>query len=379
MQEAANSSAAAAAQAAPTAAPAASGIEALLGFRLLEIGGNVLTVGGVIGSLTVVLVMMVLSRLIGRAIKRFGERSGKANTASFYTVSRVIHYVLLALGIVWALDALGIPVSKFTVFAGALGVGLGFGLQQIFNNFVSGLILLFDRSLKVGDFVQLDDNARGIVKAINIRFTRITTSDNIDMLVPNSEFVSKRVTNWTYHSMKRRLRVSFGVAYGVDKELVKKAALEAAANVPFTLPPEGRKVPQVWLNRFGESSVEFILAVWLTEAAARRNTSVRAAYLWELDTAFKKYGIELPFPQRDLRVRSLFGLEGAEALKALRGEAALQSPCPPPPAPHHLSDEERRLLAQNDARVDAEREIDEARQAEDATNDPETEKHDGQD
>lgn len=364
MQEAAATPATAAApKAAQSAAPAANGLEALLNFRLLEIGGNVLTVGGIAGSLAVVLVMVVLSRLIARSIKRFGVRSGKGNTASFYTVSRIIHYLLLAIGIVWALDALGIPVSKFTVFAGALGVGLGFGLQQIFNNFVSGLILLFDRSLKVGDFVQLDDNTRGVVKAINIRFTRITTSDNIDMLVPNSEFVSKRVTNWTYHSMNRRLRVSFGVGYGVDKELVKKAALEAAARVPFTLEEPPRRVTQVWLNRFGESSVEFILAVWLSEAAARRNTSVRAAYMWELDTAFKKYGIETPFPQRDLRLRSLFGLEGAEALAALRGELA-QVPDEHPD--YQLSDEERQRLAQNDARADAEREIREAQAAEHA-------------
>src|SRR5690606_8387452 len=132
-------------------------------------------------------------------------------------------------------------LTQFTVFAGAIGVGVGFGLQAIFSNFISGIILLFDRSLKVGDFVELEGDIRGTVRAINIRATRITTNDNIDVLVPNSEFVSKRVVNWTHGSVNRRIRVRFPVAYGVDKELVKKAALEAAARVPFTLALDGER------------------------------------------------------------------------------------------------------------------------------------------
>ncbi|MDO5610925.1 MAG: mechanosensitive ion channel [Pseudomonadota bacterium] len=334
------------------------GLEPFLSFKLIEISGNVLTIGGVLGALFVLVAVLFASRLAGGAIRRYGARNPKTNPASIYTVSRIVHYVLLALGVMWALDAIGIPMSKFTVFAGALGVGLGFGLQQIFNNFVSGLILLFDRSLKVGDFVQLDANARGVVQAINIRSTRVTTNDNIDILVPNSEFVSGRVTNWTYGTGNRRIRVPFSVAYGVDKELVKKAALEAASKVPFTLSMEGAKAPQVWLINFGQNSVDYILAVWLTEAAARRNVAVKAAYMWELDTALKNYGIEIPFPQRDLRVRSLFGLEGSDAL-ALLHKTGL--------GPHHddlpdaepvlLDDEERARLGRNDARADAEREI----------------------
>ena len=234
----------------------------------------------------------------------------------------------------------------------------------------------------MGDFVQLDENVRGVVKAINIRATRITTNDNIDILVPNSEFVSGRVTNWTYRSVNRRIRVPFGVAYGVDKELVKKAALEAAAQVPFTLSMEGEKAPQVWLVGFGENSVEFMLAVWLTEAAARRNVAVRAAYLWELDTAFKQHGIELPLPQRDLRVRSLFGLEGEAALLALRGQDPATASTPSMEAEHathtRLEEAERARLARNDAQVDAEREIRKEIEAQDA-DPPQRSRTDGND
>lgn len=333
------------------------GLQPFLNQQLLELGGVTLTIGGVIGALLVIPLVLLVSRLFQRAIKRYGERHQRSNSAALYTVSRMVHYLLLALGVMMALGALGLPLSKFTVFAGALGVGLGFGLQQIFSNFVSGLILLFDRSLKVGDFVQIDDKARGVVKAINIRYTRITTNDNIDILVPNSEFVSGRVTNWTYRSVNRRIRIPFGVAYGVDKELVKKAALEAASKVPFTLSMEGPKAPQVWLVGFGDSAVEFLLAVWLTDAAASRNQGVRAAYLWELDTALRKYGIEIPFPQRDLHVRSLFGLEGEQALAALRGRLEAMPGSAAGHAAMALSEEERAQLSRNDARADAEREI----------------------
>ena len=335
-------------------------LQPYLSTKLLQIGDFSLTVGGIVGALLAVIGALVISKLIRGAISRYDKRNPRASHAALYTVSRIVHYVLLAIGVMLALNALGLPLSKFTIFAGALGVGLGFGLQQIFSNFVSGLILLFDRSLKVGDFVQIDDNVRGVVKAIDIRATRITTNDNIDILVPNSEFVSGRVINWTYRSVNRRIRVPFGVAYGVDKELVKKAALEAAAKVPFTLSMEGDRAPQVWLVNFGDSAVEFILAVWLTEAAARRNVAVKAAYMWELDTALKKYKIEIPFPQRDLNVRSLFGMTGNDAFAALRGEGMLPvEPDGDTQQAMKLSEEERAALSRNDARADAERVIEE--------------------
>ncbi|OHE88611.1 MAG: mechanosensitive ion channel protein MscS, partial [Lysobacterales bacterium RIFOXYD1_FULL_69_11] len=290
----------------------------VLDYELIPIEGMSLALGDLLGAVLALVAVWFVSVLARRALARYGRRAG-TNAASLYTVSRLVHYVLLAVGVLLALELAGIPVGKFTVFAGALGVGLGFGLQAIFNNFVSGLILLFDKSLKVGDFVELDAELRGTVRDINIRATRITTNDNIDILVPNSEFVSGRVVNWTHRETRRRLRVPFAVAYGVDKERVKKAALEAASRVPFTRAMEGDDRPQVWLVGFGDSAVEFILAVWLTEEAARRNAAIKAAYLWELDTSLKEHGIEIPFPQRDLHLRSAFGLQGDDALELLRG------------------------------------------------------------
>ncbi|MCA9633477.1 MAG: mechanosensitive ion channel [Myxococcales bacterium] len=297
-------------------------VQPLLDFPLLHASGVTVTVGSLLMALLVVAIVGGISLVIRRALARFAARHHDVNQAALYTVSRVVNYLLLAGGVWLALDVAGVPIGRFSVFAGALGVGLGFGLQAIFNNFVSGLILLFDRSLKVGDFVELDGDVRGTVKAIDIRFTRITTNDNIDLLVPNSDFITKRVVNWTYGSNLRRVRVPFGVAYGTDKDLVKKAALEAAARVRFTLVGDSERVPEVWLVGFGDSSLNFLLVVWLNEQGARRYTAVLAAYLWELDTALAAHGIEIPFPQRDLRVRTLFGTEGREAAQLLHGNPA---------------------------------------------------------
>jgi small-conductance mechanosensitive channel len=326
----------------------------VLDFHLLRTAGMDVTIGGLIAAVLVIGLTWLLSALVRRAVRRFGDRHQGVYQAALYAVSRLIHYVLLLAGILLAMDLAGISLGKFALFASAVGVGLGFGLQAIFGNFIAGLVLLFDRSLKVGDFVELDNDTRGTVHAINIRATRIITNDNIGVLVPNSEFVNGRVVNWTHRSVNRRIRVPFRVAFGVDKELVKKAALEAAARVPFTLATEGEQRPQVWLVDYGENGVDFLLVVWLTGAAARRNVAIQAAYLWELDTSLKQHGIEVPVPQRDLRVRSAFGLEGERAMQRLLHERVEPEPAAGTEA---VAPAERRALAGNDASEDTQRRI----------------------
>jgi small-conductance mechanosensitive channel len=273
----------------------------------IRFGGVNVTIGSLLGAFMLLALFLVASAVLKRLLHRYAQSHDNINQSSAYTVERLIHYLLLTVGVLWALSIAGIPMAKMTVFAGALGVGLGFGLQAIFNNFVSGLILLFERSLKVGDFVELASGVHGHVRDIYIRATRISTNDNIDILVPNSEFVNGRVVNWTLREVARRQKIPFGVAYGTDKELVKKAALEAAAEVPFTLSLDGPRGPQVWLTGFGDSSLNFQLVVWLNAEATRRPGAVTAAYYWALHTALEKYAIEIPFPQRDLHVKSWVG------------------------------------------------------------------------
>ncbi|MBB2975719.1 small-conductance mechanosensitive channel [Microbacterium endophyticum] len=259
----------------------------------------------------------VIAFIFRAAILRYSRRQDNTHAATWYTLSRLVTYAVIVVGVLIAITVLGVPLDRFAVLAGALGVGLGFGLQTLFSNFVSGIVLLLDKSLKVGDFVELESGVTGEVRDIKIRATTVVTNDNIDILVPNSEFVSGRVVNWTHREVLRRLRVPFGVAYGTGKEVVKKAALEAAASVPFTLDLEGPRRPQVWLSEFGASSLNFELVIWLNPEATKKPIAVTAAYNWAIHSALQRHGIEIPFPQRDLNVRSVFGLSDEEARAAL--------------------------------------------------------------
>ena len=211
---------------------------------------------------------------------------------------------LITIAIIVALGSVGIDLTAFAVLSGAIGVGIGFGLQSIFSNFVSGLIILMEKTLKVGDFVDLESGVTGEVREINIRSTVITTNDNIDILVPNSEFVNGRVTNWTLRDAYRRMRVPFGVAYGTDKELVRRVVLDAALTVEHTLTGQANRAPQVWLVGFGDSSLDFELVVWLKPEAVNRPARVHADYCWVIETALSTHDIEIPFPQRDIHVVS---------------------------------------------------------------------------
>ena len=217
-------------------------------------------------------------------------------------LSQLVRILLIGAAVVFALGTLGIDLTAFAVFTGALGVGIGFGLQSIFSNFMAGIIIILEKTLEVGDFIDLEGGITGEVQEINIRSTLIRTNDNVDMLIPNSEFISKRVINWTLREAQRRIHVPVGVAYGTDKDLVKKALLEAADNVEFTLKGVAGRGTDVWLTNFGDSSLDFELIVWLTDDATKRPAKVHAAYCWEIETQLAKYNITIPFPQRDLHL-----------------------------------------------------------------------------
>ena len=285
---------------------------------LFEINEAPVTTAGLLRVLLIISIALLLSKIFRRGLGRLGQRKDGVNASSLYTLGRVIHYIVLIVGIMIGLSSIGIDLTKFALFASALGVGIGFGLQTLISNFVAGLIILFERSLKAGDFVELASGVVGEVREINMRSTLVTTNDNIDILVPNSEFMNGQVTNWTLRDTQRRIHVSFGVAYGTDKELVKKAVLEAADDVKWTLNDTKQRAPQVWFVQFGDSSLNFELVVWLKPDAVNRPGAVQAAYLWEIDTKLREYGIEVPFPQRDLHLRSVFGQKDESGLELLK-------------------------------------------------------------
>ncbi|MEQ9639423.1 MAG: mechanosensitive ion channel [Alphaproteobacteria bacterium] len=277
---------------------------ALLDSVGISLGETQLTLYMVIKGGIIAFILIWLAGVISGFIQARVQRSTSLTPSVQILIGQVARIGLLFAAVVLALNVIGVDLTALAVFSGAIGIGIGFGLQAIFSNLVAGIILLFEGSVKMGDFVDLADDLTGEVKEIGIRATRVTTNDNIDILVPNSEFINNRVTNWTLREGHRRLRVPFGVAYGTDKELVRKAALEAAANVPHELKGPAERKAEVWLTGFGDSSLDFELVVWLDPAAVKRPGRVKADYNWALETALANYGIEIPFPQRDLHIRS---------------------------------------------------------------------------
>jgi potassium-dependent mechanosensitive channel len=268
------------------------GLIGLPGLSLLRLLQAIALTGGLFWG------ALALSRFIQGQV----TRSSRLPPSVRVLVTQVIRFTLLTMAVLVALSLVGINLTTLTVLTGAIGVGLGFGMRAIFENFISGIILIFEKSLKVGDYIELEDGTAGTVREVNMRSTIITTNDNIDILVPNSLFITGRVTNWTLRDASRRLRIPFGVAYGSDKEQVKAVALEAAENVRHTLKGVPGREPDCWLIGFGTSSLDFELIVWISDWAISRPARVKADYYWALETALGRHGIAIPFPQLDLHV-----------------------------------------------------------------------------
>lgn len=285
-------------------------------FRLVSIGGTPITVGGVLTALLMIVAAVVLARIVRHALERLHGRAG-LSVGSIYIVEKVVSYGLILAGVFAALSTLGLNLTSFAVFAGAIGVGVGLGLQGVVREFVSGLVVILDRQINVGDFIELEGGARGLIREVSPRATRIRNNDGVDIILPNSKLIDNQVTNWTLRGETRRIHVPFSVGYGCDKSVVRETVLGAARAVPFTLPDTESRRTQVWLTGFGESAMNFELVVWPTLDAVKRPAAMQAAYLWAIDDALRAAEVEIPFRQLDLRLRSLFGHEGDDALTAL--------------------------------------------------------------
>src|SRR5438128_5788732 len=216
-----------------------------------------------------------------------------------YAIAQVVSNIVLVVGIFIVLENTGIRLAALTVFAGAVGVGVGFGLQNIASNFISGLVILAERPITIGDRVEVAGIA-GQVEHIRARSTVIRTNDNIMMIVPNTKFIDSPVTNWTYGDRRVRFRIPVGVAYGSDVAKVRDALLAVAQEDPHTLK---EPAPSVFLEKFGDNSIDFKLVVWSSEMSARPSR-YRSDINFAIATKFREAGIEMPFPQRDLHIRS---------------------------------------------------------------------------
>ncbi len=226
-----------------------------------------------------------------------------------YAIAQVVSNIVLVVGIFFVLENTGIHLAALTVFAGAVGVGVGFGLQNVASNFISGLVILAERPITIGDRVEVAGIA-GQVEHIRARSTVIRTNDNIMMIVPNTKFIDSPVTNWTYGDRRVRFRVPVGVAYGSDVAKVRELLLAVAHENPHTLK---EPAPSVFLEQFAENSIDFKLAVWSSEMSARPSR-YRSDLNFAIEKKLREAGIEFPFPQRDLHIRDgVIKVQGLEA------------------------------------------------------------------
>jgi len=266
-----------------------------LGFNL---GSQRITVGLLIVSAGVLYGSFVASWIIQKLLMDETFVRRRVEMGVRHSIGQLVHYFLILIGFLLAISILGFDVTKFTIMLSALGVGIGFGLQGVVNNFVSGLILLFERPVRVGDSIEIDGKWAEI-KRIGLRATTVQTFDQADVIVPNADLVTNQVTNWTLSNRRVRLVIPVGVAYGSDVPLVMEKLMacgKANPNVSKT------HEPQVLFLRFGESSLDFELRVWVMDADFR--VKVQSELHQEIDRSFRDANIEIPFPQQDLHLRS---------------------------------------------------------------------------
>ncbi|HCY85578.1 MAG TPA: potassium transporter KefA [Desulfobacteraceae bacterium] len=216
------------------------------------------------------------------------------------SITTITVYLIWMFGILVSLHLFGLNTASLAVAFGALGIGLGFGLQNIFNNFISGIILLFERPIQVGDDVEIN-GTWAQVKKINVRSTVVQTYDNASLIIPNADFISSQVTNWSFKDKRLRRNIEVGVAYGSDIERVKDTLLEIAETTPKVLK---RPAPDIWFRDFGDSALIFRLRIWTDiNNMLRVETDIR----FRIDKLFRERGIEISFPQRDIHIRSVAG------------------------------------------------------------------------
>jgi len=258
-------------------------------------------------SLTLVQIFLLVALLLGVFWVSARTKSFLFNTLLVnsgldrslqYAISQIVSNIVLVVGVFIVLDNTGIHLGTLAVFAGAVGVGIGFGLQNIASNFISGLVILAERPITIGDRVEVA-GITGQVQQIRARSTVILTNDNITMIVPNTKFIDSPVTNWTYGDPRVRFRIPIGVAYGSDLEKVRNALLEVARENSHVLP---QPAPTVFLETFGESSINLELVVWSKEMSYRPR-SFRSDLNFAIAQKLREAGIEIPWPQRDLHFR----------------------------------------------------------------------------
>ena len=255
--------------------------------------------------------LLWLSAVVGNFLDRRIQKIEDMTPSLRVLIGKILRIVLIVVAAMIALSSMGIDLTALTIFSGAVGVGIGFGLQKVVSNFISGIIILMDHSIKPGDTVTLGETF-GWIRELRARFVSVITRDGREFLIPNEDFITTEVVNWSFSDQYVRLDVVFGVAYDSDPHEVERIAIEAASSVQRVQdrdPPRGRKQPRrpvCWLTGFGESSLEFKLRFWISDPQ-EGTTNIRGKVLLAVWDAFNENGIRIPYPHREIIMRSPSG------------------------------------------------------------------------
>lgn len=265
---------------------------------LFKLGDNQYSVINLLTLAALLFALEIITKTVTNLVKTRVLRVTITNRGTREVIAVILRYSLLFIGVMVLLQIWGIDLSSLALLASALGIGIGLGLQDIAKDISSGLVLLFERPIQVGDFVQVGDY-EGTIEQIGARSTLIRTLDHISIIVPNSRFLSGEVINWSHRNPVSRLHVPVGIAYGSDMNAARSALLEAAQEHARVLT---NPKPVVFFNGFGDSSLDLDLLVWTAEPS--KHVLIKSELYFDIEAKFRKYGFEIPFPQRDLHVRS---------------------------------------------------------------------------
>jgi len=282
-------------------------VSAFLNFHIAGRSANI-TLGGVVGCFLILLLGYTISSALRFLLREELLSHFHLSRGLPELIASTLHYLLLLLVFFFAVNLGGVELNKFTVLTGALGVGVGFGLQNIVNNFVSGLILQFERPIHIGDVLDIDGTT-GKVSRIGIRSSTVKTFQGAEVIIPNANFISNKVINWTLSESLRRVELPVGVAYGSDVKLVSKLLEQPATAHESVLTSPA---PAVYFKEFGDSSLNFELQFWVMQES--NTVKVKSEVALEVMRLLDEAGVEIPFPQRDLRLRSVDATAAATLL-----------------------------------------------------------------
>ncbi len=264
-----------------------------------------LTLYDITKGILIIVIAFWLAALLVELIERKVSKIRTIRSSTRTLIVKVAQILIYVVAFLLTLDVIGIDLTVLTVFSGALGIGLGFGLQKIASNFMSGLILLLEKSVEEEDLIELNDGITGFIRRTGARFTLIETLDSREIMIPNEDFITSRVINWTYSNKRARVDIPVGVAYGTDVEKAMEIMLQAAKEYELcaTYP-----APEVFLRQWGDSSIRLLLFFWIEDVTAGRYKS-QSKVMLEIHRKFKENNIHIPYPQQDVHIKNISELK----------------------------------------------------------------------